>query len=440
MEEIIKNVHSGHRQRLRDKIATDIFEQVPDHEFLESILFFVIPRKNMNPLAHKLLKDFGTLQNIFLATKQQLMQTEGISEITAQFLITLPKLCRRLNTIDEVLKYYVTSNDFTELFTPYFEGVKSEQMCVALTRDNASLIAVRALELGSTHNIDLNINKIVEMAIKHNARNIIIAHNHPFNLSKPSTNDIENTVKLAFLLDSLNIKLLDHIIFGGDGTTSIIHDVEERKKEYKKQFSSAQNINILEEDKNLTRRNEHNFSHLYDEEEYLDEFDIDTNLIAKSKEDFAKQILEYSAQYHKDKLGETPEQVLFTEEELKELDVVGEALKKSSKNDKQTVSKQNEKITNEDLELKDYQENITDIQPIDKKDNLKAKPKLTKDSVNKQEKHETLLKEANNNQIKQNNFDNTIDKNAEPKNNITTEQELLDRLKNIARRHSKGGG
>ena len=74
---------------------------------LKSILFFVVPRKNMNPLAHRMLKDFGTLQNIFLATKQQLMQTEGINENVAQFLITLPKLAKRLYASNETLKYYV---------------------------------------------------------------------------------------------------------------------------------------------------------------------------------------------------------------------------------------------------------------------------------------------------------------------------------------------
>ena len=54
-----EDVHSGHRDRLRNKFlihGIDIFEP---HEIIELILFYAIPRKDTNKLAHNLLKQFA---------------------------------------------------------------------------------------------------------------------------------------------------------------------------------------------------------------------------------------------------------------------------------------------------------------------------------------------------------------------------------------------
>jgi len=414
MVKTIENVHSGHRQRLRDKIANDDFEQVPDHEFLESILFFVVPRKNMNPLAHQMLKDFGTLQNIFLATKQQLMQTEGINENVAQFLITLPKLAKRLYASNETLKYYVTANDFAELFSPYFKDVNNEQVCIAFTRDNASLIALRVMELGTGHNVNFDINKIVEMAIKHNASNVILAHNHPFNNSQPSQQDIFNTFKLSILLELLDIKLLDHVIFGNDGITSTIHDVHDLKKEFKEKFNYFENT--YSPDKKMNRRNQNNFSHIYEVEEYDEDYDIDAELKRIAREDFSKDLIEYNAEFHKNRVG-INQDLIFSEEELKKLEVIGPSLKnKPTKSNSKTENlKKSEKINdNNNLNV-----DIVDT-PLDSDKNLNNNDI----KIEKNEKASISLKQENETNI----------------SNITREQELLNRLKQISKRHSKKRG
>ena len=87
-------VHDGHRERLRNKFleAKDSFE---DHELLELLLFYSIPRANTNEIAHDLLDRFGSLQGVFNADVPALMQVEHLGEKSAIFLKTVSEILLR---------------------------------------------------------------------------------------------------------------------------------------------------------------------------------------------------------------------------------------------------------------------------------------------------------------------------------------------------------
>lgn len=78
--------HEGHRKRMRERILANGPESLQPHELVEFLLFYAIPRRNLNPLAHQLLQHFGTLQSLFSATKEELMQVSGVSAQTAEYL------------------------------------------------------------------------------------------------------------------------------------------------------------------------------------------------------------------------------------------------------------------------------------------------------------------------------------------------------------------
>ena len=87
--------HSGHRKRMRDRFLRDGIDSLQDHEVLELLLFYAIPRQDTNELAHRLLAKFRTLSGVFDAPIEELKRVEGIGGTTAVFLKTYPEVFRR---------------------------------------------------------------------------------------------------------------------------------------------------------------------------------------------------------------------------------------------------------------------------------------------------------------------------------------------------------
>jgi DNA repair protein RadC len=54
------NVHDGHRKRIKDRFVNFGLESFQEHEVLELLLFYAIPRGDVNPIAHELISKFGS--------------------------------------------------------------------------------------------------------------------------------------------------------------------------------------------------------------------------------------------------------------------------------------------------------------------------------------------------------------------------------------------
>ena len=60
-----KNIHSGHRKRVKENVIKNGFSQLEEHRLLELLLFYSIPREDTNELAHRLIEEFGSLDEVF---------------------------------------------------------------------------------------------------------------------------------------------------------------------------------------------------------------------------------------------------------------------------------------------------------------------------------------------------------------------------------------
>ena len=74
------SIHSGHRERIREQYKTHGADAFLDHQFLELLLTYAIPRRDTNELAHQLLSRFGSLEGVVTAEIAQLMLVDGIGE------------------------------------------------------------------------------------------------------------------------------------------------------------------------------------------------------------------------------------------------------------------------------------------------------------------------------------------------------------------------
>ena len=95
MAEKSKNPHERHRERIRETFRKTGIENMPEHSVLELLLFYSVPRKDTNELAHRLIDTFGSLSRVLDAPYERLMEVDGIGDSSALLLSSIPALCRR---------------------------------------------------------------------------------------------------------------------------------------------------------------------------------------------------------------------------------------------------------------------------------------------------------------------------------------------------------
>jgi DNA repair protein RadC len=206
-------MHEGHRDRLRMRFEKEGLENFQDHEVLELILFYAIPRKDTNPIAHMLLLEFGSLTGVFEASIQDLEKVDGIGNNTAVFI----KLC-----VDIMKKYradklkkaqkILTMKDAGEYACELLFAAKEEQVWILCLNMKSEAIACEKICDGSLKESPVYPRKIVSVALKHNAAKIILIHNHPGGVVKPSKEDIKATSIIINSVRNLDMDMLDHVI------------------------------------------------------------------------------------------------------------------------------------------------------------------------------------------------------------------------------------
>ena len=100
------SVHEGHRQRKKEQFREHGLDAFADHEALELLLYYAIPRQDTNPIAHRLLERFGSLAGVFSAPAYERQKVEGVGESAATLIRLLFPLCRgvrRSGGRDEVI-------------------------------------------------------------------------------------------------------------------------------------------------------------------------------------------------------------------------------------------------------------------------------------------------------------------------------------------------
>lgn len=207
-----KNIHNGHSDRMRNKYINkgiDVFEQ---HEILEMLLFYAIPRKNTNDIAHELLEACGSLSAVFDASIDILMK-HGLSYNAAVLIHMIPDLSRAYQSdkFDNEEKM-ITDDNIGEKMIRLFAG-KNEECVYALFLDaKGKEVYSGIVSKGSVSFAPMYIKDLVSIAARCNAVTVIIAHNHPSGVAFPSKADIEATADIADALEIIGVRLIDHII------------------------------------------------------------------------------------------------------------------------------------------------------------------------------------------------------------------------------------
>ena len=206
-------MHEGHRSRLKKKFLLNDMDYFEDHEALELILFYAIPRKNTNDIAHNLLKNFGSVDQILDAPIKILQEVEGVGESAAILIKSISSIIR----IYLERKYSDSNNclslpNLNDKLMLKFTSRIEEMIAIALIDAKGKLLYDGIISKGSVNSVDIYVRKIIELIVLYNASSVILAHNHPSGLALPSESDVESTKRLNVIFKIMNVKFLDHII------------------------------------------------------------------------------------------------------------------------------------------------------------------------------------------------------------------------------------
>lgn len=218
---IDKNIHSGHRRRLRDKYIRSGIDSLDSHEALEVLIGYSIPRRETNSIAHNLINEFGNLKNVFRADFDELVKIDGIGEMTA----TLITLCgdimdiSRETDFDEVI--LVSQDAVDEFCCNLFKYSTSEKFAILFLDSARRLLSYEILSRGTVNSTEASINKVIKLTMKHQPSAVILAHNHPAGNLEPSSEDIAITNRICMALKNINVELIDHVVTNGRRSTSM---------------------------------------------------------------------------------------------------------------------------------------------------------------------------------------------------------------------------
>lgn len=216
-----KNKHTGHRERLRKKFLKSGFETFEEHEILELVLFYAIPRIDTNDIAHDLIDKFKGFKGVCDADVNELIKEKYINENCAVLIKMIPQLAKVYTSSKEKEIVLNTTSAMCAYFVNRFLGDTNEKIRIVCVDKKLQLINETIIAEGTPGKVDFKIRKIAEFAYSNNCEDIIIAHNHPRSNAHPSSDDIKVTSEIYKILKPVGINLLDHIVVAGNDSTSL---------------------------------------------------------------------------------------------------------------------------------------------------------------------------------------------------------------------------
>lgn len=216
-------MHDGHRRNLRERYLQEGLDNFNEINALELLLFYCIPRRDTNPIAHNLLDRFKTLPNVLDASKEELMEVEGVGEGAALFLSMIRDISRYYfvkKNADEA--YLMTLDECGRYLCSRFIGRQNEVVYLLCLDAKCKVLGCRQIGEGSVNSAGISIRKVVSLALNTNATTVVLAHNHPGGFAVPSDEDVVTTYRIKQALNAVDIILADHIVVSGEDYVSMV--------------------------------------------------------------------------------------------------------------------------------------------------------------------------------------------------------------------------
>ena len=206
------NPHKNHRNRLRTRYQKYGLASFEEHNILELLLFHSIPRADTNGIAHELIDTFGSLYNVLCAPYEELLRVKGVGPASAALIRNVSDTAREAN-LRKMAATPITDYPRLVLYaTEWFIGKQAGSVAVILFDDKNRIVHTETLSESHSIRASSYAQSLEELADKHNARRIVLMHNHANGIMQPSDEDLFLTQQLYTVLQEKKIALLEHLV------------------------------------------------------------------------------------------------------------------------------------------------------------------------------------------------------------------------------------
>lgn len=214
--------YHGHRDRLRERFRKAGPDALADYELLELLLFRSIPRRDVKPLAKRLIAEFGTFAEVLGASEARLVDVPEIGPTVAQDLRIIQAAALRLARGAVMHREVLGSwNAVIEYCRAAMAFDDKERFRILFLDKKNTLIADEIQQTGTVDHTPVYPREVVKRALELSATAIILVHNHPSGDPTPSRADIQMTRQIIDVAKPLGITVHDHVIVGRDGHSSL---------------------------------------------------------------------------------------------------------------------------------------------------------------------------------------------------------------------------
>lgn len=211
-----KHEHRKRRERVRRRFLQEGLDNFEDHEVLELVLYYSIPLKDTNGLAHRIINKYGSLAGVFEAPQHDLKNSFALSEVTTTLISLVPELARRYMNNRWGRRVHLKNSDIAGKYAASLFAGRVVECFYSICLDAGNkVICSTLIQEGTVNETPVHPRKVAEEALRHKANSVIVAHNHPGGTLFPSRADLEATRRIREALNALTIRLTDHIIVAG---------------------------------------------------------------------------------------------------------------------------------------------------------------------------------------------------------------------------------
>ena len=214
-----EDLHKAHRARMRERFLESP-ESFTKHELLEFLLYQAIPRRNVNSEAHKLIAKYGSINEVLHADPTDLAEVDGIGVSAATFLAAVGRIVDVVNEEkqDETKIYSLES--VKEYLVNSMGGLTEEVVCAFYLSKSNRIIKRETYTDKDEGKVSVSLAPFTRAFANLKPYAVVVAHNHPSGIAKPSKADDGATEKMFLLFSLANVKLYDHIIVTSGGVYS----------------------------------------------------------------------------------------------------------------------------------------------------------------------------------------------------------------------------
>ena len=229
-------MHEHHRDRLREKALTDV-SVLNDYELLELILFGVVPRRNTNDIAHRLIDEFGSLKAVFSASPKLLESVEGVGKITAAHISAMGAAIGRIGETKDIFPEFFSFDSIKQPLIDFYKPYREEVFTVFFLDKKQKITSRRMFYGHEVGEVVIDLNELSRQIVINKPDFVVIAHNHLSGNAAPSRADDVATQKICLILALNGSSLLDHIIVSKDNVYSYYY--ERRLDQIRKKVSET---------------------------------------------------------------------------------------------------------------------------------------------------------------------------------------------------------